>query len=289
MELRVKDVPTLHMDRQTLSEVDFDVADYDVVNDEEGGEGDEEGGESKEEKLAAIRQRMQENDYDSDEEREKERERKAAQRKERKRKGREDAEEEVEEVEEVKQDQGGPSPELLALLNQLVDVAQENTQLTEITLGGDCPAIISYELRRVIDQHMGKNTRLATDKERVKNYSAAAALAAQMEELSKELDEEAPPGTLSKDSSRKKKGGLVSMEDLTREDKDATSLDIRSYVNRRLFAVLGEALFECQRYKSKENDAVAKPSGEMAFLAMYIRQAQARLEEEARAAQGQKK
>jgi len=46
---------------------------------------------------------------------------------------------------------------------------------------------------------------------------------------------------------------------------------LRSYVGRRLFAALGEALFECQRFKSKENESVGTAEGEMAFIAMYIR------------------
>mmetsp|Transcript_72797 Transcript_72797/g.133058 ORF Transcript_72797/g.133058 Transcript_72797/m.133058 type:complete len:120 (+) Transcript_72797:920-1279(+) len=52
---------------------------------------------------------------------------------------------------------------------------------------------------------------------------------------------------------------------------ETTRLGLRSYVNRRLFAALGEALFECQRFKSKENEAVADAKGEMAFIAMYLR------------------
>merc|ERR1711862_948921 len=51
----------------------------------------------------------------------------------------------------------------------------------------------------------------------------------------------------------------------------ATRLGVRSYVNRRLFSALGEALFECQRFKSKENEAVATAEGQMAFIAMYLR------------------
>merc|ERR1711879_360458 len=57
--------------------------------------------------------------------------------------------------------------------------------------------------------------------------------------------------------------------------EDASSpfmrLGIRAFVGRRLFAALGEALFECQRFKAKGNEAVDSAEGEMAFVAMYLR------------------
>merc|ERR1719382_1452578 len=50
-----------------------------------------------------------------------------------------------------------------------------------------------------------------------------------------------------------------------------TRVGVRHYVGRRLAAALGEALFECQRFKSKDSEAVSSAEGEIAFIAMYLR------------------
>ncbi|CAK0830950.1 unnamed protein product, partial [Prorocentrum cordatum] len=56
-----------------------------------------------------------------------------------------------------------------------------------------------------------------------------------------------------------------------RDGKAQTRLGMRHFLGQTLVAPLGEALFECQRFKSKENEAVSTAEGEMAFVAMYLR------------------
>jgi len=112
-------------------------------------------------------------------------------------------------------------------------------------------------LQRALEEHQVLEAKRKAQREEKAVRGAYDALKDQMAELNAGLG--ADPGA-SVDA-------LLSGGD----DMQQTRLGMRSYVNRRLFAALGEALFECQRFKSKENESVSTAEGEMAFIAMYIR------------------
>merc|ERR1719335_2121465 len=152
------------------------------------------------------------------------------------------------------------SPHLASQLRKLVETAHEKQNLIEIECGGDCPDDIKYELKRVVDEHKVIEEKKASEKESQNVHGALTALKDQMEELNLALN-----GTAAGEKASK---GFLDLDDTGTK----MGLDIRTYVNRRLFAVLGEALFECQRFKSHGNEAVSTPEGEVAFVAMYIRQ-----------------
>jgi len=161
----------------------------------------------------------------------------------------------------------GPSSGFVDLLGKFVDAVAKKYNLLNVELAGDAvPADVRLDLQRAIDEHRQLERKQAAAREEKAVRTAYDALKDQMSELSANLGPDAG----------------ADVEDLLRggEGMQQTRLGMRSYVNRRLFAALGEALFECQRFKSKEYECVANAEGEMAFIAMYIRkQAQLMAEE----------
>lgn len=160
----------------------------------------------------------------------------------------------------------GPSTILLGLLGDFVQaVAKKENLLNVVVLGEAVPADFQLDLNRALEDHQKLAQKRALAKEDVAVRTAYDALKDQMDEL----------------NSGKGPDAGVSVDDLLSggDGMQPTRLGMRSYVNRRVFAALGEALFECQRFKSKENESVSSAQGEMAFIAMYLRKQAAQMSE----------
>lgn len=164
----------------------------------------------------------------------------------------------------------GASPVLNRLLLELLEAVKKNANLTFVDCKGDAVTEeLSLDLERSVEEHRSAQQKELQKREAKGSRTAYDALKDQMEELRagvvSEEDCQDPAAAL----------GLASGS----EEPQESRLGIRSYVGRRLFSALGEALFECQRFKSKENQAVSTAEGEMAFIAMYLRkQKEANLE-----------
>jgi hypothetical protein len=158
----------------------------------------------------------------------------------------------------------GPSANFVRLLGQFVDAVAEKDNLLNVEIVGDgVPADVRLDLSRALDEHQVLEGKRAAAREEKAVRTAYDALKDQMNEL----NHGSPSSTV-----EELLNGADGMEQ--------TRLGMRSYVNRRLFAALGEALFECQRFKSKENESVSTAQGEMAFIAYYIRKQAALIAEE---------
>lgn len=152
----------------------------------------------------------------------------------------------------------GTSQELHSLLRSFVEaVARKENLLRVQCLGAMVPPDICLDLQRAMEDHQALEAKRAAARDERGARTAFDALKDQLGELKATLECEAES----------------SVEDLLNgsDGLQPTRLGMRSLVNRRLFAALGEALFECQRFKSKENEAVSTAEGEMAFISMYIR------------------
>lgn len=254
LHVEVHDVPTLQTLRQKISAAEYDTAAYVPVKKEgeeeeeeaEEGEGEEEKQEEEDEeedeevrakkKADKLRALFAQNDFDSDDEGAK-REKAAS---------------------AVQKDASGASAEFREYLCAFIQAVKKKGNLTEVKFVGDCiPQNMQLELQRVVED----NCALAEKKKRAHEEKGARtafdALRDQMEELNKEPE---------------LKDDIEAI--LGKEQTEVTRVGMRSYINRRLFAALGEALFECQRFKSKQNAAVSTAEGEMAFIAMSLRKHQ---------------
>jgi len=149
---------------------------------------------------------------------------------------------------------------LSTLLTELVVRVRQAENLTTVELLGDAvPEDVRTDLSRAVGEHQRQQQRKVEAKQERGARTALDALQAQAEEL-RTVAEGAGKSDMTTE-------GLLPGE----EGDSAAHVGLRSFVGRRLFAALGEALFECQRFKSKENEAVATWQGEAAFLAMYLR------------------
>lgn len=150
------------------------------------------------------------------------------------------------------------SETLSCLLGELVSEVRKMQNLTCVECFGDAvPASIQADLRRAVEEHVEALEKREKAKEDKGARTAYDALGGQMQELLQALE-----GHEKED---------FDVAAALANGADPTRLGIRSFVSRRLFAALGEALFECQRFKSKENEAVLTAEGEMAFIAMHLR------------------
>lgn len=271
LHVEVYDVPTKHQGRQNLAAPDYDTSKY-VVEKKEGEEEEEEeeGEEAAKEpedpeeeeeerekrKLQQLRKKLAEHDYDSDDESKGGQARTGA-------------------VTGINGDRGATSPALQRLLGDFVEAVKKKDNLTQVECVGDAvPADLRLDLQRAVEDHQYLEEKRAHKNEEKGARSAHEALKDQMEELRLGLE---AAGDAEGSSAV---AALLASEGGTAGEGESTRLGVRSFVNRRLFAALGEALFECQRFKSKENEAVATAEGEMAFIAMYLRkQAKAMAEE----------
>jgi len=149
----------------------------------------------------------------------------------------------------------GPSANFVRLLASLVDAVAKKDNLLDVQLVGEAiPAEFHLDLQRSLGEHLCLAQKREAAREENAVRTAYDALKDQLDELA------TGPNAASVDELLDGGNGMTQ-----------TRLGMRSYVNRRLFAALGEALFECQRFKSKENESVSTAEGEMAFMAMYIR------------------
>lgn len=260
LHLQLVDEPTMQVAGQNLQPVDFDTSRFAGIEKKEGEEeeeneeeenaepppADEEEAEERERaKIAKLQKLFAENDYDSDNEN-----------------GR------VQPGGRFPGTGAGPSPAFSSLLGQFVDAVAKRENLLNVDLQGDAvPQDVRLDLQRALDEHQFLEQKRKAAREEKAARTAYDALKDQMAELNAGFGQDAN-ATVNE---------LLNPED----GMQPTRLGMRSYVNRRLFAALGEALFECQRFKSKENEAVAAAEGEMAFIAMYIRKQAALLAEEA--------
>merc|ERR1712232_789266 len=126
--------------------------------------------------------------------------------------------------------------------------------------GEEIPTDLQLDLRRSVIRHRESKEQKQRAKQARGARTAYDALKDQLEELKAVLEDE----------------HVQSQQDIAAlaagEEASAAymRLGIRAFVGRRLFAALGEALFECQRFKAKGNEAVDSAEGEMAFVAMYL-------------------
>jgi len=249
LHLQLQDEPTRQRVGNKLQTADFDTSRYmrekREGEEEEDGEEDEygepppadeeEAEERENAKIAKLQKLFAEDGYDSDNEN-----------------GR------VHEFGKPPGEGKGASVALVRLLGNFVDAVAKKENLLKVVIEGDAvPADIRLDLQRAVDEHQVLEGKRAAAREEKSVRTAYDALKDQMNELN---------AGFGPDSG-------ASVEELLAggDAGQQTRLGMRSYVNRRLFAALGEALFECQRFKSKENESVSTPEGEMAFIAMYIR------------------
>jgi len=245
LSAEVRDVPTLFLGRQNLSPADYDTSGYVApksAEDEEPVEDEEEAEAKAAAKALQLRKLFAANDYDSGDEGP------VARTAPRRGTGREE--------------EGSASPALAKLLSELVSVVRQRPNLTSVECRGEAvPAEVQLDLSRAAEEHREKQRQKAAEGEEKGSWTAADALQGQMDEICAALKEDG--------QERMQVDGVLPGEE---DSLSPTRLGIRSFVGRRLFSALGEALFECQRFKSKSNPAVATAQGEMAFIAMYLRQ-----------------
>ncbi|CAJ1421799.1 unnamed protein product [Effrenium voratum] len=247
LTIEVCDVPTLFSGRQNVSSADYDTSDY-VVKEEE--ELEEEEAEAKLAKEERLRKAFAENNYDSGDE----------------------------SVPSAPVD-NDVSSALTKLLDDLVTTVRSKGNLLAVDCRGESrqagertskkaskarqavPSDVRLDIHRAAEEHQVLQQRRLAEQQERGARTGTDVLQAQMREIESLLE-----------------GQESSIEGaLPGEDLRSTHMGIRSYIGRRLHAALGEALFECQRFKSKGNKALATPQDEIAFIAMYLRK---KMEEE---------
>ncbi|CAE7641107.1 csnk1a1 [Symbiodinium pilosum] len=150
----------------------------------------------------------------------------------------------------------GASVVLRKLLTELASAVRDRPNLTKVECSGDMvPWDIQLDLRRAAEEHKALQQKRLAESQELGSRTASDVMKDQMDEIT---------GIL-RDVQENIEGLLPG------EEPKPSHLGVRSYINRRLHSALGEALFECQRFKAKENKALKTPQGEMAFLAMYLR------------------
>lgn len=262
LSFQLRDAPTLHAGRQNQSPNDHDTASYKKPEKKEGeeeseGEGDEaaeEAGDDDEEpeererkKAEKLKKLFRENDYNSEDE------------------GEDGSPPRRPKVQET-EGSGNTSAPFRELLQEFVNAVDKKQNLLQVVCDGVAvPADLQLDLQRAVTRHQEARDKKLRAKEERGARTAHDTLKDQMEELRsglEQLDEANKPHS--------SVGAILGESD--DQGGALTRLGVRSFVSRRLFAALGEALFECQRFKSKENEAVSTAEGEMAFVAMYLRQ-----------------
>lgn len=236
LRVEVRDVPTLYVGRTRLSAEDYDTSGYAPPAAEAGGEAEEEeeGEDGKDEKEEAnkLQEIFRENDYDSEEE-------------------------------GLDATSVSASESFLRKLDELVSEVRKKENLVYVECVGDAvPPCVQADLAQVVEEHRALRDKRLRVREDQGAQIAYAALGAQMQELCQGLDGDVDVAAIAEAIAEAATSG---------EEGPSTRLGTRSVVSRRLLAVLGEALFECQRLKSKEDEAVSTPEGEKAFIAMYLR------------------
>jgi len=266
LRFEVRDVPTLHAIRQTIEVSDYHTSGYvppppaEDEEEEEGEEGEEEAEEPPEEeaeddegdeeaaerkraakRAAKIRAKFADNKNDSGDEGQAEPQQGSA-----------------------AQEAGAASQNLLTLLSEFVSIARTKENLHAVECVGEAvPEEVALDLERALQDHRDAATKKEVEIQEAAGSDMHANLHGKKEALLSDLlqiaawaqrapaDEDAPSNA---DPGRA-----------------TTRLGLRHFLGETLVAPLGEALFECQRFKSKENEAVSSAEGEMAFVSMYLR------------------
>lgn len=250
LQCEVVDVPTLFIGRQNVAAADYSTANYvpekkegdeeeegEAEEEDIGGDEDEDEDERKKRKLDNLRALFAENDYDS-------------------------GDESTGAVAGQLAADGGISPALDALLSAFLVTVRKKENLIAVSCAGNgVPSDLQLDLQRAAEEHLYIQDKKASMRAENGSRTAHDALKDQMEELRVGLEGFTEPQASVADI-------LAGAEP---ESGPTSRLGMRSFVGRRLFAALGEALFECQRFKSKENEAVSAAQGEMAFIAMHLR------------------
>lgn len=152
------------------------------------------------------------------------------------------------------------SPALGKLLSDMLALVRQRPNLLHIECRGDAvPKSVQSDLERIGAEHRALQEKKDSEKIEMSSRTADDAMKDQMFEIRNLMAKEDDLG-----------------QQLPGEQLSSTRLGIRSFIGRRLHDALGEALFECQRYKAKGNEAVSTPEGEMAFIAMYMRRLMAK-------------
>ena len=234
LSVEVCDCPTLFVGRQTLAPADYDTSDYTAPK-IEAEEEDVEDPEEQEAKAAAQLEKLRQLLAANDY----------------------DSGDEAGEAQPKAEGQEqGASESLKKLLKELTLAVRAQKSLTSVECSGLVPWDVKLDIQRAAEEHLFQQQKRLAEAKEAGSRTAADVMKDQMEEITAILQ--------NVDSSIDGQ--------LPGEAVPSTYLGVRSYIGRRLHSALGEALFECQRFKSKENKALATPQGEMAFLAMYLRQ-----------------
>jgi len=263
VRFEVRDVPTLYAGRQTIEVSDFDTSGYvppPPAEDEEEDEGEE--GEEGEDEAA-------EEDAEDDEGDEEAAERRRAAKRAAKLRAkfadnRNDSGDEGEDL-LAAQVSSGASKKLLQLLTEFVSVARKRENLHTVECLGDLvPEDVALDLERALQDHRDAALKQEGDVQEAAGTNMHANLGGKKEALLSDLLQIAA-------WAQRAPAEEDDSAPASRDGKVQTRLGLRHFLGQTLVAPLGEALFECQRFKSKENEAVSTPEGEMAFVAMYLR------------------
>ncbi|CAE7412053.1 CKL8 [Symbiodinium sp. CCMP2592] len=145
---------------------------------------------------------------------------------------------------------------LRKLLQELAKAVRETPSLSSVDCFGEMvPWDVKLDITRAAEEHQAQKQKRLAESQEAGSRTASDVMKDQMAEITSILQHMQESGI----------EGVLPGEEASQKP---TFLPIRSYIARRLHSALGEALFECERFKSKENKALDTPQGEMAFLAM---------------------
>eukprot|EP00439_Symbiodinium_sp_Y106_P022327 s3934_g2.t1 len=231
LSVEVCDCPTLFVGRQTLAPADFDTSDYTAPKVEV--EDEVEDPEDAEAKAAAQVEKLRQLFAENDYD-----------------SGDETA---------PKEEPSGATGVLRKLLQELAKAVRETPSLSSVDCFGEMvPWDVKLDITRAAEEHQAQKQKRLAESQEAGSRTASDVMKDQMAEITSILQHMQESGI----------EGVLPGEEASQKP---TFLPIRSYIARRLHSALGEALFECERFKSKENKALDTPQGEMAFLAMYLR------------------
>ncbi|CAE7492598.1 csnk1a1 [Symbiodinium sp. CCMP2456] len=241
LSVEVCDCPTLFVGRQTLAPADFDTSDYTAPK-VEVEEEEVEDPEEAEAKAAAQVEKLRQLFAENDY----------------------DSGDETAPKEEL----SGASGVLRKLLQELAAAVRERPSLSSVDCFGEMvPWDVKLDITRAAEEHQAQKQKRLAESQEAGSRTASDVMKDQMAEITSILQHVQESGI----------EGVLPGEEASQKP---SFLGIRSYIGRRLHSALGEALFECQRFKSKENKALKTPQGEMAFLAMYLRKMEAEAQAE---------
>jgi len=264
VSFEVRDVPTLYAGRQTIEVSDFDTSGYVPPPPAEDEEEDDDGAEGEEEEDEAAEEEADDEEGDEEAAERRRAAKRAAKLRAKFADNKNDSGDEGEDL-LAAQVPGGASKKLLQLLAEFVSAARKRESLHTVELLGDMvPQDVSLDLERALQDHRDAALKKEGEVQEAAGANMHANLGGKKEALLSDLLQIAAwaqRAPVDEDDSAP----------APRDGKAQTRLGMRHFLGQTLVAPLGEALFECQRFKSKENEAVSTAEGEMAFVAMYLR------------------